>query len=42
MRPGASVTVVQKTSGGGRVVRVGSSRYALGAQALRSISVCAA
>ncbi|WP_092151478.1 FeoA family protein [Corynebacterium mycetoides] len=42
MRPGASVTVVQKTSGGGRVVRVGSTRYALGAQALRSIAVAAA
>ncbi|EEI16130.1 FeoA family protein [Corynebacterium lipophiloflavum] len=42
MRPGASVTVVQKTSGGGRVVRVGSARYALGVQALRSIGVSAA
>ncbi|AWB83321.1 FeoA family protein [Corynebacterium liangguodongii] len=42
MRPGASVTVVQKTSGGGRIVSVGAHRYALGAQALRSITVSAA
>lgn len=39
LRPGAQVTVVQKTSGGGRVVRVGTTRYALGAPALRSIAV---
>ena len=39
MRPGTHVTVVQKTSGGGRVVRIGSMRYALGADALRAISV---
>ncbi len=42
LRPGACVTVVQKTSGGGRVVRVGNTRYALGAPALRSIAVSAA
>ena len=41
LRPGACVTVVQKTSGGGRVVRVGNTRYALGGSALRSISVAA-
>ncbi|WP_291313259.1 FeoA family protein [Corynebacterium sp. UBA2622] len=42
LRPGACVTVVQKTSGGGRVVRVGNTRYALGAPALRTIAVNAA
>ncbi|MDY5784604.1 FeoA family protein [Corynebacterium sp.] len=42
LRPGAHVTVVQKTSGGGRVVRVGNTRYALGKPALRSIEVDAA
>ncbi|WJY67254.1 FeoA family protein [Corynebacterium auris] len=41
LRPGAQVTVVQKTAGGGRVVRVGNTRYALGGSALRSISVAA-
>ncbi|WP_342318966.1 FeoA family protein [Corynebacterium mayonis] len=41
LRPGTSVTVVQKTSGGGRVVRVGNTRYALGSSALRSISIAA-
>ena len=39
LRHGAEVTVVQKTAGGGRVVRTHSTRYALDAQALRSIHV---
>lgn len=39
LRHGAEVTVVQKTAGGGRVVRTNSTRYALDAQALRSIHV---
>lgn len=39
LRPGAHVTVAQKTSGGGRVVKLGSTRYALGTEALRHIEV---
>ena len=39
LRPGAQVTIAQKTSGGGRVVKLGSTRYALGTEALRQIEV---
>lgn len=41
LRPGVPVTIAQKTSGGGRVVKLGSTRYALGTDALRQIEVSA-
>lgn len=42
LRAGANVTVMQKTAGGGRVIKVGSSHYALGADALRLITTAPA
>lgn len=39
LRRGAVVTVMQKTAGGGRVVKIRDTHYALGRQALRSITV---
>lgn len=39
LRPGATVTVAQKTAGGGRVIQVATSRYALSATALRQVQV---
>lgn len=39
LREGASVTVLQKTAGGGRVVRTRGTHYALDGQALRRIAV---
>ncbi|MEH0147550.1 ferrous iron transport protein A [Corynebacterium sp. Q4381] len=42
LRAGANVTVMQKTAGGGRVVKVGGSHYALGAAALRLITIAPA
>lgn len=39
LRNGVEVTVMQKTAGGGRVVRTRGTHYALDGQALRSILV---
>nr|VDG62256.1 FeoA domain [Streptococcus thermophilus] len=39
LRRGAEVTVMQKTAGGGRVVKIRHTHYALGAAALKRISV---
>lgn len=39
LRAGADVTVMQKTAGGGRIIKVRGSHYALGAEALRGIAV---
>lgn len=39
LRLGADVTVTQKTAGGGRVVKVRGTSYALSAQALKHIVV---
>lgn len=39
LRRGAAVTVTQKTTGGGRVVRIRDTHYALGAFALKHITV---
>lgn len=41
LRPGASVTVGQRTAGGGRVVICGTARYAIDAATLRAIEVAA-
>mgnify|MGYP001940706424 FL=1 len=38
LRAGANVTVLQKTAGGGRVIKVRGSHYALGAETLRLIA----
>lgn len=37
VRSGTVVTLLSTTSGGGRVVRVGGSRIALGVEALRAV-----
>lgn len=42
LRRGAEVTVMQKTSGGGRVVKVRGTHYALDKRALDSIRVARA
>ncbi|WP_080792988.1 FeoA family protein [Corynebacterium pacaense] len=39
MRPGTTITVVQRTSGGGRVVDTGISRYAIDRETLRMMEV---
>ena len=39
LRPGQRVLVMQATAGGGRVVKVATSRYALSADALRQVKV---
>lgn len=39
LRPGMSVTVGRSTSGGGRIVHAGSTRYAIDASTLRKMSV---
>ena len=39
LRPGVEVTIVQKTSGGGRVIKLGQSRYALDATVLAKFPV---
>lgn len=39
LRAGADVTVMQKTAGGGRIIKVRGSHYALSAEALRGIGV---
>lgn len=41
-RNGANVTVMQKTAGGGRVIKVRGSHYALGADTLRQIAIAPA
>lgn len=41
LRPGMTVTVTQRTAGGGRVVRTGGSRYAIDAVTLREMAVVA-
>lgn len=38
LRRGADVTVVQKATGGGRVVKIRDTHYALGAKALKQIT----
>ncbi|WP_235961584.1 MULTISPECIES: FeoA family protein [Corynebacterium] len=42
LRTGANVTVMQKTAGGGRVIKVRGSHYALGADTLRQIAIAPA
>lgn len=37
LRPGATVTVVRRTAGGGRIVGIGDARVALGRQVLSSL-----
>lgn len=39
LRPGRTVSLHQKTSGGGYVIRVGSSRYALDRATLHTVEV---
>lgn len=39
LRPGMKVTVAQRTSGGGRVVRSGAARYAIDRETLKSMEV---
>lgn len=39
VRPGASLTVVQRTAGGGRVIDTGSARYAVDNRTLHHIEV---
>lgn len=39
MRPGSTITVVQRTSGGGRVVDTGHSRYAIDLDTLHKMEV---
>ena len=39
LRPGAVVTVVRRSTGGGRIVSVGPARVALGRETLRRIGV---
>lgn len=39
LRPGALLTVVQRTAGGGRVVDTGSARYAIDNRTLHHIGV---
>ena len=39
LRAGAEVTVMQKTAGGGRVIKVRGSHYALGKDTLRRITI---
>ena len=39
LRPGVHVSVVQKTSGGGRVIRIHNTRYALDRRTASSIKV---
>lgn len=39
LRVGSDVTVTQKTAGGGRVIKVRNSHYALGGHALKHIVV---
>ncbi|MFZ2561166.1 MAG: FeoA family protein [Corynebacterium variabile] len=39
VRPGASLTVVQRTAGGGRVIDIGSARYAIDNRTLHHIEV---
>lgn len=41
LRPGMSVTVGRSTSGGGRIIRSGATRYAIDAKTLRQMSVAA-
>lgn len=40
VRPGAVLTAVQKTPGGGRVIAVGDSRVALDKATLRTLHIC--
>lgn len=42
LRPGQRVSIMQSTAGGGRVIKVATSRYALSAGALRGIKVSVA
>ena len=42
VRPGALVSVVQRTAGGGRIVDVAGSRIALGRAVLEAVTVAAA
>lgn len=39
IRPGASLTIAQRTSGGGRVIDIGSARYAIDRTTLTRIEV---
>lgn len=39
LRPGMKVTVAQRTAGGGRVIRAGSSRYAIDRDTLKHMEV---
>lgn len=39
LRPGMSVTVGRSTSGGGRIIRAGATRYAIDRSTLRKMSV---
>lgn len=39
LRTGATITVLQTTAGGGRVIKVRGSHYALGKETLRGITV---
>lgn len=39
IRPGTSVKLGQKVSGGGRIVTVGSARYAIDRETLRQLDV---
>ena len=39
LRPGADVTVMRRTAGGGRLLAVGHARMAVDAGTLRSLSV---
>ncbi|PLA36766.1 FeoA family protein [Corynebacterium amycolatum] len=39
LRPGMSVTVGRSTSGGGRIVHAGATRYAIDASTLHKMSV---
>lgn len=39
LRTGSKVTVMQKTAGGGRVIKVRGSHYALGKETLRLITI---
>lgn len=42
LRPGAQLTLAQRTTGGGRLVALGSSRLALGETLLRQLRVVVA
>jgi ferrous iron transport protein A len=39
LRPGAVVTVLRRTAGGGRIVAVGTARVALGRETARGLDV---